>query len=221
MSISKIKTVNRKPLNMVVYENLKAAIVSGEIEPGTRLTETAVSRQMDVSSTPVREAFRRLASEGLVKIIPWRGAVVQGFTPEQLVEVYQCREALEVLAVQLATEHIDEQGIAKLKELLKRSLETTDSTEYMENNTLIHEIIFEYAKNKTLSNLIGQINDVIMHNRNVSSYSDKRKKEIHEEHKAIIEALENRDKEAASIAMSRHIQNGYNYIKERLEKKDE
>ena len=221
MSISKIKTVNRKPLNMVVYEHLKAAIVSGEIEPGTRLTETAVSRQMDVSSTPVREAFRRLASEGLVKIIPWRGAVVQGFTPEQLVEVYQCREALEVLAVQLATEHIDEQGIAKLKELLKRSLETTDSTEYMENNTLIHEIIFEYAKNKTLSNLIGQINDVIMHNRNVSSYSDKRKKEIHEEHKAIIEALENRDKEAASIAMSRHIQNGYNYIKERLEKKDE
>lgn len=205
---------------MVVYENLKEAIVSGEIEPGTRLTETAVSQQMDVSSTPVREAFRRLASEGLVKIIPWRGAVVQEFTPKQLVEVYQCREALEVLAVQLATEHIDEPGLEKLKSLLQKSLETTDNTEYTENNTLIHEVIFEYARNQTLSNLLGQINDVIMHNRNVSAYSEQRKKEIHEEHKQIILAIENRDREAASIAMSRHIQNGYHYIKQRLDNKD-
>ncbi|MEH7125815.1 GntR family transcriptional regulator [Bacillus sp. JJ1503] len=219
MSISKIKTVNRKPLNMVVYDNIKSAIVNGEIEPGTRLTETAVSEQMNVSSTPVREAFRRLASEGLVKIIPWRGVVVQEFSSQKLVEVYQCREALEVKAIQLAVEQIDETGIEKLKILLEKSKVTNDYTKYTEINTSIHETLFEYANNNTLTNLIGQINDVILHNRNVSSYSESRKDEIYEEHKRIIQALENRNKDEAAIAMKEHIENGFKYIKTRLEEK--
>ncbi|KXH87023.1 GntR family transcriptional regulator [Sporosarcina sp. HYO08] len=215
MSISKIKTVHRKPLNVVVYENIKSAIVSGEIEAGTRLTETAVSEQMNVSSTPVREAFRRLSSEGLVKIIPWRGAIVQEFTFKEISEVYQCREALEVLAIQLATEHIDNEGIRQLRELLEKSAVVEDHTKYTEINTKMHDLIFEYSKNSTLLNLIQQINDVVLHNRNVSSYSDDRKKEIYHEHREIIDAMESRDKQRVAQAMKAHIENGYNYIKNR------
>ncbi len=204
---------------MVVYDNIKSAIVNGEIEPGTRLTETAVSEQMNVSSTPVREAFRRLASEGLVKIIPWRGVVVQEFSFQKLVEVYQCREALEVKAIQLAADQIDEPGIEKLKMLLEKSKVTNDYTEYTAINTTIHETLFEYANNNTLTNLIGQINDVIMHDRNVSSFSESRKDEIYEEHKRIIHALENRNKDEAAIAMKKHVENGFKYIKNRLDEK--
>lgn len=216
MSISKIKTVSRQPLNVVVYENIKSAIVSGEIKAGTRLTETAVSEQMNVSTTPVREAFRRLASEGLMKIIPWRGAIVQEFSSQEILEVYQCREALEVKAIQLATDHIDPEGIEQLRSLLKRSETATDHTEYAEINTEMHELFFEYSRNATLIKLIHQINDVILHNRSISAYSDKRKEEILKEHDKIITALDRKNKNEAAQAMKEHIENGYEYIKSRF-----
>ncbi len=216
MSISNIKTVSRQPLNVVVYENIKSAIISGEIKAGTRMTETAVSEQMNVSTTPVREAFRRLASEGLMKIIPWRGAIVQEFSSQEILEVYQCREALEIKAIQLAIDHIDSEGIEKLKTLLERSKVADNHTEYAELNTEMHETFFEYSRNSTLINLIHQISDIILHNRNVSAYSDNRKKEIFEEHKKIITALENKNKTDATQAMKDHIENGYEYIKSRL-----
>lgn len=218
MGLSKIKSASRQPLSVVVYENIKSAIISGEIEAGTRLTETAVSEQMDVSSTPVREAFSRLASEGLIKIIPYRGAIVQEFTPQEILEVYQCREALEVMAIELAIDHIDEKGITELKKLLKKSKDAANYTKFVEINTEMHEVFFEYAKNDTLLKLVNQIQDVILNNRNVSSYNDVRKEEIYEEHKLIITALENKDKEQAKTAMADHIQNGYKYIMVQLAK---
>lgn len=218
MGLSKIKSASRQPLSVVVYENLKSAIVSGELEPGTRLTETAVSEQMNVSSTPVREAFSRLASEGLIKIIPYRGAIVQEYTSQEILEVYQCREALEVKSIELAVDHIDEKGIIQLKKLLKKSKDAADYTKFVEINTEMHGVFFEYAKNDTLFKLFNQIQDVILNNRNVSSYNDVRKEEIYEEHKMIISALEDKDKERAKVAMANHIKNGYAYIMSQLAK---
>ncbi|MEH7392025.1 GntR family transcriptional regulator [Bacillus sp. JJ1503] len=218
MSISKIKSVGRQPLNVMVYENIKHAIIEGDIEPGTRLTETKVGEQMNVSTTPVREAFRRLASEGLLKIIPWRGAIVQEFSGQELIEVYQCRESLEGLAIKLAIETIDSEGIEKLESLVEESKETDDLSEYVEINSTIHNTILEYAQNETLSNLLGQLNDVIYHNRNMSSYSKQRRNEIYYEHLQIVSAIKNGDKEQAQKAMELHVNNGYRYIKERLKK---
>lgn len=220
MSLSKIETVGRRPLNIIVYENIKKAIIQGEIEPGTRLTETKVGEQMDVSTTPVREAFRRLESERLVKIIPWRGAIVQEFSNQEISEVYQCREPLEVLAVELAIDLIDEAGIKRLEELLEKSNVTKDFAEHVKINTKIHNTILEYAGNKTLAILLEELNDVIYHNRHISSYSDKRKKEVYFEHTEIINALKARDKEAAVIAVKTHVKNGYNYIRSKMAKKE-
>jgi len=203
----------------MVYENIKSAIVSGEIEAGTRLTETKVSEQLNVSTTPVREAFRRLSSEGLVKIIPWRGAIVQEFSSKEILEVYQCREALEVMAISLAADHIDEEGVLKLYELLKES-EQASHSRFFEINTEMHDEIITYSRNETLANLISQIKDVVLHNRNISSYSEERKKEIFFEHSEIVQALEKRDKEFAKAAMKKHIENGYLYISNRLKKEE-
>lgn len=218
MSINKIKTVGRQPLNVMVYENIKTAIIEGDIEPGTRLTETKVGEQMNVSTTPVREAFRRLASEGLVKIIPWRGAIVQEFSDKQIIEVYQCRESLEVLAIELAIANIDDTGVVKLYELVEESKVTTDFSKYVEINSAIHNTILEYAQNDMLVNLLGQLSDVIYHNRNISSYSDQRRSEIYQEHLTIVKSIQERDKENARQAMKVHINNGYEYIKDRLVK---
>lgn len=220
MSISKIKTVGRQPLNVMVYENIKNAILEGDLEPGTRLTETKVGEQMNVSTTPVREAFRRLASEGLLKIVPWRGAIVQEFSDRELIEVYKCREVLEVLAIKSAMENIDDSGIEKLERLVEESKLTENLSEHVEINSAIHNTILEYARNEMLSNLLGQLKDVIYHNRNMSSYNEKRRNEIYDEHIQIVNAIKSGDKNQAQVAMELHVNNGYEYIKERLKKKD-
>src|SRR5699024_1829235 len=114
MSINNIK--RPQPLNVIIYERIKTAIINKEIEAGTHITEKVISEKMNVSTTPVRESFRRLETGGLVIIEPWRGAVVRSLDEQQIFEVYQCREALEVLTIQLAIDNIDNEGINKLEE---------------------------------------------------------------------------------------------------------
>lgn len=219
MSSFKIKKINQGTLTQMVYNSIKESIINGDIPAGTRLTENILSEQLNVSSTPVREALRELASEGLIQIIPYRGAIVQKFSREQLEEIYHCREALELKALELAMKNIEHEDIAYLKKLLDESGQTDDHTSYVEINSNIHNFIFEKANNQTLKNLMKQIQEVIMHNRAFTSYSDKRKSEVYEEHNNIISAMENKDVENAKKFMKIHIEKGYNYIREELGEK--
>src|SRR5699024_681020 len=218
MSISRIRAIGKSPLTTVVYENIKRAIISGEIEPGTRLTEASVSKQLEVSSTPVREAFRRLESERLVHIIPYRGAVVQEFSLKEVEEVYACRRALEVLAIQLATEHMDDEGLDQLHTLIREAKNAQDITEHVKVNKDIHDIILAYAQNETLEILLTQLQDVIYHNQSRTTFSTVRKREIYDEHKRMVLAIEARDPDEAARAMYDHVNNSYQHIEEELAK---
>ncbi|RFB17388.1 GntR family transcriptional regulator [Bacillus sp. HNG] len=218
MKLPGLESVERQPLNVIVYEKLKSSIVNGDIEPGTRITEATVSKQLNVSSTPVREAFRKLSAEGLITIVPWKGAIVQEFTSKQIQDVYQCRTSLEELAVELAIPRMDEDGIKQLKECVKKSMTCESHTEYVELNTKLHDLIYEYADNPTLMNLYNQIKDVVINNRIVTSYSEERKKQIIQEHEAIIKYIELKDIDNAKQAVRDHIIKGYNHIKTRFEK---
>lgn len=213
-NISKIKSAKKAPLSYIVYENIKHAIIKGELKPGTRLIEAELSKQMNVSVTPVREAFSRLLSEGLIKMTPYRGTIVQEFSFKEVSEVYECREALELKALDLAIDRITEEEIKELKYLLENSTIVSTHSEYVENNSHIHDVILKCANNKLLNEFMKQIREVIIHNRNISSYSEKRKAEIYKEHKKMIKAIEERDKESAKIYMKEHIQNGYHYIQD-------
>lgn len=88
-----------------VYETLKESIVKGDIKPGTRLTEKTIVEELGVSSTPVREAFRRLNSDGLIKMIPYKGVKVKSIDVADLVEVYSCRAMFEKHSIKLAIEN--------------------------------------------------------------------------------------------------------------------
>lgn len=220
LDLSKVESVERQPLNVRIYENLKAAIIKGDLQAGNRLTETEVAKQMKVSPTPVREAFRRLAAEGLVKIVPWKGVVIQSFSDDEVKESYQCREALEVLAVRLAAENFDEQGIEKLHGLLDQSFKAESGTEIVQLNSEIHSLIIEYARNAKLKTLLDLVSDVIFHDRNISAYNSSRREEINAEHLEILYALKEKDADKAEKAMRVHIQNGLAYItQENLSKK--
>ncbi|MDR7077271.1 DNA-binding GntR family transcriptional regulator [Neobacillus niacini] len=220
LDLSKVESVERQPLNVRIYENLKSAIIKGDLHAGNRLTETEVAKQMNVSPTPVREAFRRLAAEGLVKIVPWKGVVIQSFSEAEIIESYQCREALEVLAIRLAVENIDEKGIEKLRVLLNQSFEAESSTEFVSLNSEIHSVFIEYARNAKLKTLLDLVNDVIFHDRNISAYNSSRREKIIAEHMEIFNALKEKNADKAESAMRLHIKNGLEYItQENLSKK--
>lgn len=218
--LSKIEAVGRQPLNVMVYENLKNVIINGDLPAGSKITETEVAKQMNVSATPVREAFRRLSAEGLVKIIPWRGVVVQSFSENEIFESYQCREALEVLAIRLAVENIDEEGIKKLHKFLAQAEKAQTASELVEVNSEIHNLIIDYSHNNKLKSLLALFSDVIYHDRNLSAYNFQRRAQIHLEHVEIVDALEKGDVERAEEAMRTHINNGLGYILKRRKIKD-
>ena len=124
------------PLRDVVFKTLRQAILRGELKPGERLMEIKLANKLGVSRTPIREAIRKLELEGLVLMIPRRGAEVAEITEKSLNDVLEVRKALEELAVQLACERMDEEGLEALKKAAKEFEESLGS----EDVTRIAEI---------------------------------------------------------------------------------
>ena len=106
------------PLRDVVFNTLRQAIITGEFAPGERLMEIALANRLGVSRTPVREAIRKLELEGLVKIIPNKGAYVTGITPKDVQDIYMIRSMWEGMCARWATEHITPEQIEQLEEIV-------------------------------------------------------------------------------------------------------
>jgi DNA-binding GntR family transcriptional regulator len=136
-----------------VYLHLHQQILEDQLPPGTELSEVALSRELAVSRGPIREAIGRLAAEGLVTIRPRRGAEVRSLTPSELIDAYQVREALEVLAVRLAVPRITESDLTRLDELIDSMAEfaTKDQVaEFFAANVAFHELLCELSGNEKL-----------------------------------------------------------------------
>lgn len=215
-SIRVIAPVVRQTLNQRVYESLKLLILNGEIAPGTKLNETQVAEQMNTSTTPVREAFRMLSSEGFVKIEPWKGVVVQEYNTDEVLNVFQCREALELLAIELTIEKLKKMEnpfteINLIADAIEISKKSTSLTDFVNHNSNIHNFWINGAGNSRLNVLMDMLSDVLLYDRNMSAMNDTRRLEIIAEHVAILEALCKMDTEAAKEALRYHIRKGYDY----------
>lgn len=212
MDLKTLSPVSRVPLSEKVYQVLMDSIMDGSLPPGTELREQHIAKQLSVSTTPVREAFKRLASDGMVDILPYRGAMVKQLDAREIAEAYACREALEHLAVQQAIAHVTDQDIQTLRKTIEeyRTSENSASTET--HSQAFDEYIYRLAGNSTLHSLLSSLGTVISRDRKYSSASQERKRQIYEEHQAIVDALEQRNVELAQQAVSNHIQNGLTYI---------
>ena len=206
------KIEKKKTLNLQVYEVLKYMILNDEFKDEIKLNEVQIATMLDVSPTPVREAFRMLAVDGIVEIIPWRGVFIKKYTIDEVEEAYQCREVLETLAVKLCINIIPKTEIDRLLNLLKEKHDNVDERIKISNE--IHNVIIEYSHNKRLENLITQLNDILIYDRRLSAYDGLRGKQIDQEHKLILKALKEKNENAAISYMKEHIQNGFKYIKE-------
>jgi len=222
MSTFKIESITKKQkyLRDHIFEELQQAIYSGKLKSGERVTEKKVAEELGVSRTPVREALYRLASSGLIKMIPHRGFLVSRWSLKEIKDVIELRIALEVFAVKLAIERIEPKEIDELKTLLiemKEAVKKEDITRASQLNTLFHDKIIIASKNKELSQVIEPIKNKIYHFRIISISSNNRLKESLYEHKNILDAILDKDSILAQELISQHIKKVGLIIKEKID----
>lgn len=213
--LNSIKLDNYKPLRELVFETLRKAIISGELKSGERLMEVQLAEELGVSRTPVREAIRKLELEGLVVMVPRKGAYVAGVSLKDVAEVFEIRASLEGLAASLAAERITEEEIEQLERLLvqiKACVDKQDIDKLIKRDEEFHDALYKAARNEKLVQIINNLREQIHRFRVTSLTNPNRVKELFEEHKRIVEALADRDTEMARQLTQEHIENVENNI---------
>lgn len=208
-----IKLDNYKPLRELVFESLREAIISGHLRPGERLMEIQLAEEMGVSRTPVREAIRKLELEGLVVMIPRKGAYVAGLSLKDIVDVFEIRGALEGLAAELAAERINEDELEELERYLVRIAEDIDKGDLekvVATDTDFHSLLYKASRNQRLSQIINNLREQIQRFRTTSLSYPGRMKAALEEHRKIVEAISERNGELACKLAQEHIANAEN-----------
>lgn len=191
-----------------VYDHLRTEILEGRLEPGTELIEVALAGQLGVSRGPLREAIGRLAAEGLVTVSPRRGAVVRSLSQEEFLDLYQVREALERMAVQLAVPRLtDEQfeGLAALNQQMEGHAAGNEVEAFFEANLAFHDRLLEASGNGKLQELYRQLLGQLGRYRVRSLTLRGNLHRSVSEHKAILRAARRGDAERAAQLMAEHI----------------
>ncbi len=210
------------PLREVVFRTLRKAIIKGEFQPGERLMEEKIAVTLGVSRTPVREAIRMLELEGLVKMVPRKGAEVAGITIKDLRDALELRVALEVMSVELACERIDDAG---KKKLIRAGMEFKEAVNsklvpaIVDKDEKFHDVIFEASGNNKLISLAMNLREQVYRYR----YEYVKDSSYHEnlimEHDEITRAILKGDKEKAKDLMAEHIFNQEQIVIRNLSKR--
>jgi DNA-binding GntR family transcriptional regulator len=191
-----------------VYEYIRSRIINNELTPGTIITEDSACNTLNVSRTPVREAIRRLTSEGLLVVTPGIGLTVPSIGLEDLIEIYDIREALESLAVRLFIGRSTPAVIEKLSDIMKdqeRAVEIGDTNEFMRLDMIFHRQIDTVAGNKRLSSLLDSIYEQISRLAFINQDDPHILDIAIPVHKKLMKYIISGDKENAVLAIQEHI----------------
>ena len=198
------------PLREVVFNTLRQAILRGELKPGERLMEIQLANKLGVSRTPIREALRKLELEGLVNMVPRKGAEVADITEKSLRDVLEVRKALEELSVQLACEKITEEEIEELKRVAERfkdTLDDQDVTKIAEADVAFHDVIYTATDNQKLILLLNNLREQMYRYRVEYLKKEEAYPQLIAEHEELIDNISKRNKEEATRIMCEHIDN--------------
>ena len=199
----------QKPLKDLVYLELKHKILTGEIVSQTRLMEIDLSEKMNVSRTPIREAIKRLADDGLVKVEPRRGAYASMISTEDMVEILEVRQDLEGLAAFFAADRMTEEQMEELKYVsgcYDDAVKRGNMEEMIKHDTRFHHIIVESCRNKILVQMIEQLQELVLRFRYIYYDNFRRAENMPEEHAAIVAAIAEGDADKARAAADIHIE---------------
>ena len=216
------RKVQAQSLVDVVAERIEAAIISGQLEPGSRLSEQGLAASLGVSRGPLREAIRRLEGRKLLERTPNIGVRVASLSHKDLNEILQVREALEGMACRLAAQNMTDKEISELAGLLDKHEQQKSVREgkgyYQESKDFdFHFRIVAGSRNERLSQiLLGDLYYLLRVYRYKSSTKPGRATEALKEHKAIVAALQKRDASGAEKAMRAYLRNARRYVEEQL-----
>ncbi len=198
------------PLRDVVFNTLRKAILTGELKPGERLMEIHLANRLGVSRTPIREAIRKLELEGLVTMIPRRGAEVAQITEKSLKDVLEVRRALDALCAELACERITEEGKEQLADAcleFEKATKTKEATVIAMADVALHDIIVAATGNQRLVQLVNNLAEQMYRYRFEYIKDESQHEKLIEEHRMIYESIMRKDSAAAAEAARIHIDN--------------
>ena len=195
-------------LSQRVYEHLREEILADHLLPGTELSEVALSKELAISRGPIREAMGRLSAEGLITMRPRRRAEVRSLTPQELIDAYQVREALEVMAVRLAIPRVTEPDLARLDQLMERMaghIAEGAVREFFAANVSFHELLCELSGNPKLQEVHHRLEGEIGRFQSRTLALRGTMDDSLTEHRAILAAIRLRDVDRAAALTADHI----------------
>lgn len=198
------------PLRDVVFNTLRQAILTGELKPGERLMEIHLADKLGVSRTPIREAIRKLELEGLVTMIPRKGAEVARITEKSMNDVLEVRRAMDALCAELACERITDEETEQLCQAcvaFETAVKTRDVKKIAQADVELHDIIVKATGNQRLVQLINNLSEQMYRYRFEYIKDTSQHQRLIEEHRVIYESILKKDRETASQAARVHIDN--------------
>ena len=207
------------PLRDVVFNTLRQEILTGKLKPGERLMEIHLANKLGVSRTPIREAIRKLELEGLVIMIPRRGAEVAQITWKNLKEVLEVRRALDVLVIELACERMTPDSLEKLHiacDKFKAATKTLDTRKVAEADVELHDIIIESAGNRRLTQLLNNLAEQMYRYRFEYLKDATQHEMLVQEHYEMYQAIVSGNAELAEELTTRHIMNAKKHMMEEM-----
>ena len=218
----KLQTGSIRTVSAAAADAIRTAILDGELAPGDRLKEREIAQQLGISSTPVREALQSLDAEGLIELVPNRGATVRSYDEETLEEIYRLRALLEGHAAGQAAERITEAQLALLEESNERfaKLRTDDDLRSLvRENLVFHSLIIEAAGGAKLAELVQNVMHIPLIYRVFIWYSPEQKLLSEKYHRQLVAALRERDAARAEQVMQEHVLEARDVLARRLHAK--
>lgn len=198
------------PLRNVVYQTLRTAILTGELQPGERLMELQLADRLGVSRTPIREAIHMLEKEGLAKIVPRKGAHVAKMTEKDLMDVLMIRQTLEDLALLTACDMIDDEGLEELEKamlLFEACTRQDDVVRTAQADVAFHDVIYKAADNPKLLDILNNLREQMYRYRVEYLKDSSVFPQLVKEHRQMYNAIIKKDKEAAAACLYKHLHN--------------
>ena len=213
-----------KPLNEIVFEGLRNAIIKGIIPIGERINESVYAEKMNISRTPVREALRRIQEEGLVEYVPHYGVVVKKITIEDAIEIYQIRKGLDILAAQNAMKIMTEEQFDEMEALLQKTDdadERGDFREVIELSKRFNDMIYTFSKMPRLDIIAKKLRQYLMRFRDISLTENERRRKALDEHWILYRNMRKKNYEQVAIITTEHLDYSEKFILKEMRRIEE
>lgn len=219
-ALDQVSTINRPSLHEELTDRLRSMIIEGVLTAGEKVPEKALCEKLGVSRTPMREALKVLAADGLLNLEPNKGARVRTITTEDLEEVFPLMGALESLAGELACKNISDVQIEEIKVEHKKMMvefKQSNMPSYFKHNERIHQLIMAAAANTTLTDMYRTLSLRIRSGRYIANMSPTRWQQAVDEHEEMLVALSNRDGVELGSILKRHLNNKMDTVRQWVE----